>query len=165
MKTKSIITASAAILLIGGALVAARAHSICHGAGFHHAHGFNRGLAILAWKLDLTDAQRAQVKTMFNSEWSTVHPLIQQLAAEQNQMFAATSKGTFDEVRVKTIANRQSQAIAQLLVEKERLISQVYNNVLNPDQRTKADAMRQEWEQRINQRLQEHSAAQPNSEK
>jgi len=165
MKTKSIITASAAILLTGGALVAARAHSICHGAGFHHAHGFDRGLAILAWKLDLTDAQRAQVKTMFNSEWSTVHPLIQQLAAEQNQMFAATSKGTFDEVRVKTIANRQSQAIAQLLVEKERLISQVYNNVLNPDQRTKADAMRQEWEQRINQRLQEHSTAQPNSEK
>jgi Spy/CpxP family protein refolding chaperone len=163
MKTKTIITASAAILLIGGALVAARAHSIHHGAGFHHAHGFDRGLAMLAWKLDLTDAQRAQVKTMFNSEWPTVQPLLQQLATEQNQMFAATSKGTFDEVKVKTIADQQSQAIAQLLIEKERFISQVYNNVLNPDQRTKADAMRQEWEQRINQRLQEHSLGQPST--
>jgi Spy/CpxP family protein refolding chaperone len=162
MKTKAIIATSAAILLIGGGLVAARAHSIHHGMGFHHARGFDRGLAMLAWKLDLTDAQRAQVKTMFNSEWPTVQPLLEQLATEQNQMFAATSKGTFDEANVKAIADQQSQAISQLLVEKERLISQVYNNVLNPEQRTKADAMRQEWEQRINQRLQEHSAAQPN---
>lgn len=162
MKTKAIIATSAAILLIGGGLVAARAHSIHHGMGFHHARGFDRGLAMLAWKLDLTDAQRAQVKTMFNSEWPTVQPLLQQLATEQNQMFAATSKGTFDEAKVKAIADQQSQAIAQLLVEKERFISQVYNNVLNSEQRTKADTMRQEWEQRINQRLQEHSAGQPN---
>ena len=165
MKTKTIIAVVAVILLIGGALVAARAHSINHGAGFRHSHGFNRGLAMLAWKLDLTDAQRAQVKTIFNSEWPAVQPLLQQLAAEQNQMFAATTKGTFDEVKVKTIADQQSQAIARLLVEKERFISQVYTNVLNPDQRTKADAMRQEWEQRINQRLQEHSAALPISAK
>jgi len=165
MKTKATITASAAILLIGGALVAARAHSIHHGMGLHHARGFDRGLAVLAWKLDLTDAQRAQVKTMFYSEWPAMQPLLQQLAAEQNQMIAATSKGTFDEAKVKTIADQQSQAIAQLLIEKERFISQVYNNVLNPDQRTKADAMRQEWEQRINQRLQEHSSAPPSSAK
>jgi Spy/CpxP family protein refolding chaperone len=159
MKTKTIIATSAAIILLGGALVTARAHSM------HRGHGFDRGLAMLAWKLDLTDTQRAQVKTMFNSEMPTVQPLLQQLAAEQNQMFAATSNGTFDAVKVKAIADQQSQAISQLLVEKERFISQVYNNVLNPDQRTKADAMRQQWEQRINQRLQEHSSAQPNSAK
>ena len=165
MKTKAIITASAAILLIGGALAAARAHSIHHGMGFHHGRGFDRGLAMLAWKLDLTDAQRAQVKAMFNSEWPTVQPLLQQLVTEQDQMIAATSKGTFDEAKVKAIADQQSQAVSQLLVEKERFISQVYNNVLNPEQRTKADAMRQEWEQHINQRLQEHSSAPPSSTK
>jgi Spy/CpxP family protein refolding chaperone len=165
MKTKALIAVSAVILLVGGALVAARAHAMHHRRGFHHGRGFDRGLAMLSWKLDLTDAQRAQVKTMFNSEMSTVEPLLQQLAAEQNQMFAATSKGTFDEVRVKTIADQQSQAIAQLLIEKERFISQVYNHVLNPDQRMKADTMLQEWEQRINQRLQEHSASEPNSTK
>jgi Spy/CpxP family protein refolding chaperone len=163
MKTKAILTASAAILLIGGALVAARAHSIHHGRGFHNGHGFNRGLAILAWKLDLTDVQRAQLRAMCNTEWSTVQPLLEQLAAEQNQMFAATSKGNFDEANVKAIAAQQSQAIAQLLVAKERLISQVYNNVLNQEQRIKADAMRQEWQHRITQRLQEHPAALPNS--
>jgi Spy/CpxP family protein refolding chaperone len=133
--------------------------------GFHNGRGFDRGLAVLSWKLDLNDAQRAQVKTMFNSEWPTVQPLLQQLATEQNQMFAATSKGAFDEAKVNAIAQQQSQAIAQLLVAKERFISQVYNNVLSSEQRTKADAMRQEWEQRINQRLQEHSSGQPNNAK
>jgi Spy/CpxP family protein refolding chaperone len=163
MKTKVIVATTAAILLIGGALVAARAHAMHH--GFHNGRGFDRGLAMLSWKLDLNDAQRAQVKTMFNSEWPAVQPLLQQLATEQNQMFAATSKGAFDEAKVNAIAQQQSQAIAQLLVAKERFISQVYNNVLNSEQRTKADAMRQEWEQRINQRLQEHSSAQPNDAK
>lgn len=165
MKTKVIITASAAIILLGGALLAARAHSIHHGMGFHHGRGFDRGLAMLAWKLDLTDAQRAQVKAMFTSEWPAVQPLLQTLVVEQDQMIAATSRGTFDEVKVKAIADQQSKAIAQLLVEKERFISQVYNNVLNPDQRTKADGLRLEWERRINQRLQEHSVEPPEATK
>jgi Spy/CpxP family protein refolding chaperone len=163
MKTKVIVVTTAAILLIGGGLVAARAHAMHH--GFHNGRGFDRGLAMLSWKLDLNDAQRAQVKTMFHSEWPAVQPLLQQLATEQNQMFAATSKGAFDEAKVNAIAQQQSQAIAELLVAKERFISQIYNNVLNSEQRTKADAMRQEWEQRINQRLQEHSSAQPNNAK
>jgi Spy/CpxP family protein refolding chaperone len=165
MKTKTITATTAAILLIGGALVTARAHAMHHGMGFHNGRGFDRGLAMLSWKLDLTDAQRAQVKTMFNSEWPTVQPVLQQLATDQNQMFAATSKGAFDEAKVNAIAQQQSQAVAQLLVAKERFISQVYNNVLNSEQRLKADAMRQEWEQRINQRLQENSSAQSSSAK
>ncbi|MGH9713721.1 MAG: Spy/CpxP family protein refolding chaperone [Candidatus Acidiferrales bacterium] len=165
MKTKNIIILSAAILLVVGGVVAARAHSRAFGMGFHHGRGFERGMAMLAWKLDLNDAQRAQVKSMFKSEWPTVQPIVQQLATEQNQMFEATKNGNFDEAKVKQIADQQSQAIAQLLVVKERFISQVYKNVLNPEQRTKADAIRQEWEQRINKRLEEHSSAQPNSEK
>ena len=165
MKTKTIIAVSAAILLLGGGLVAARAHTVHHGFGHHDGRGFDRGLAMVAWKLDLTDAQRAQVKSMWKAEWPAVQPLVQQLASEQNQMFDATQKGAYDEAKVKAIAGQQSQAIAQLLVEKERFISQVYNTVLNPDQRIKADAMRQEWEQRINRRLQEHTAPQPDGTK
>jgi Spy/CpxP family protein refolding chaperone len=165
MKTKTIIAVSAAILLLGGGLVAARAHTMHHGFGHHNGRGFDRGLAMVAWKLDLTDAQRAQVQSMLKAEWPAVQPLVQQLASEQNQMFDATQKGAYDEAKVKAIAGQQSQAIAQLLVEKERFISQVYNTVLNPDQRIKADAMRQEWEQRINRRVQEHTAPQPDGTK
>ena len=162
MKTKSIITASAAVLLLGGALAAAGAHSLHRGWGFHQEKGFERGLAMISWKLDLTDAQRTQVKTMLNSEWPTVQPMLQQLAGEQNQMLAATSSGAYDETKVKAIAEQQSQVIAQLLVLKERFISRVYNEVLNPEQRIKADTMRREWTQHFNQHLQEHSQVQQN---
>ena len=144
MKTKSIITASAAVLVLGGALAAAGAHSLHRGWGFHQEKGFERGLAMISWKLDLTDAQRTQVKGMLTSEWPTVQPMLQQLAGEQNQMLAATSNGAYDETKVKAIAEQQSQVIAQLLVLKERFISRVYNEVLNPEQRTKAGTMRRD---------------------
>jgi len=165
MRTKTIIAAAVAILLIGGGLAVARAHAIHNASGFRHGRGFERGLAILAWKLDLNDAQRAQLKSMCNTERATVQPMVQQLAAEQNQMFVATQKGAYDEAKVKAIADQQAQAIAQLLVEKERFISQVYNNVLTPGQRIKADAMRQEWQQRITLHLQENFASQSDSAK
>ena len=165
MKTKNIIIVSAAILLVVGGVMAARAHSRSMGIGFHDGHGFERAMATLAWKLDLTDAQRAQIKTMCKSEWPTVQPLVQQLVTEQDQMIEVTKNGTFDEARVKQIADRQSQAVGQLLVEKERFISRVYNEVLNPEQRTKADAMRQELEQRINRHLQEQPSARSNNSK
>ena len=96
---------------------------------------------------------------MAKAEWPTVKPSLQKLADGQKQMFAATQNGAYDEAKVRTIAEEQSQTIADLLVEKERFISQVYANVLTPEQRTKADAMRQKWSQHLQKFLQEQSSA------
>lgn len=154
---KTYIAVGVVVLLVGG-LVAARAHSRRMGMGHHGEHMFERGLAIMSWKLDLTDAQRQQIRTMAKAEWPTIEPSLQKLADGQKQMLAATQGGTFDEAKVTSIASEQSQTIAELLVTKERFVSQVYTNVLTPEQRTKADAMRQQWSQRVDQLLQEHAA-------
>jgi Spy/CpxP family protein refolding chaperone len=119
---------------------------------------FERGLAIMAWKLDLTDAQQQQIRTMAKAEWPSVEPSLQKLADGQKQMLAATQGGSFDEAKVTAIAGEQSQTFAELLVTKERFVSQVYTNVLTPEQRTKADAMRQQWSQHMDKFLQEHAA-------
>jgi Spy/CpxP family protein refolding chaperone len=146
-----------AILVVGG-LIAARAHSRHTGMGHHGGQVFERGLAIMAWKLDLTDAQRQQIRSMAKAEWPSIEPSLQKLADGQKQMLAATQGGAFDEAKVRAIAEQQSQTIAGLLVEKEHFVSQVYANVLTSEQRTKADAMRQQWTQRMDQFLQEHAA-------
>jgi len=153
--------AAVAVLVVGG-LVAARAHARYMGMGHHGGHMFERGLAIMAWKLDLTDAQRQQVRTMAKAEWPEIEPSLQKLADGQKQMLAATQGGTFDETKVRAIADQQAQTISDLLVTKERFVSQVCSNVLTSEQRTKADAMRQEWTQRMDKFLQEH-AAEPES--
>jgi Spy/CpxP family protein refolding chaperone len=147
-----------AVLVVGGLVVAARAHSRYMGMGHHGGHMFERGLAIMAWKLDLTDAQQQQIRAMAKAGWPELQPSLQKLADGQKQMLAATQGGTFDEAQVTAIANQQSQTIADLLVAKERFVSQVYANVLTADQRTKADAMREKWNQRFEQYVQEHAA-------
>jgi len=156
MKTKYILMGVAA-LVVGG-VIAAGAHARYMGMGHHGGHMFERGLAIISWKLDLTDAQRAQVKSMAQAEWPSIEPSLQKLADGQKQMLAATQGGTFDESKVRAIANQQSQTIADLMVAKEQFVSQVYTNVLTSEQRTKADALRQNWNQRMEQYLQEHAA-------
>jgi Spy/CpxP family protein refolding chaperone len=86
---------------------------------------------------------------------SSAQPLLQELTSGQQQMLAATQNGSFDEAKVRSIAERQSQTIAQLIFIKERFLAEVYSNVLTPEQRTKADAMRQRSAHRLNQTVQE----------
>ncbi len=134
-------------VVLAGALAFAAAHGpMCHGG----RHGFGR----IAQYLNLTDAQKSQVQTMWQAEKPTMQPLLQQLADNRKAMLAATANGKFDEAAVRTIATQQANVMAQLAVERERLISQVYNQVLTPEQRTKADQFRQKRADRMNGWLQ-----------
>ena len=56
---------------------------------------------------------------------------------------------------MQAIANQQSQAMAQLMVQKASIQHQI--QVLTADQRTKADQMREKQMARIDQRLQKFS--------
>ncbi len=103
---------------------------------------------------NLTDAQQAQIKAMWESEKSNVLPLLQQLAQGQKEMQAATANGVLDEAKVTQIAQQQSQTITNLLVEKEKLQSKFYQ-ILTPDQRTKFAQIQQRREGHIDRLLQQ----------
>jgi Spy/CpxP family protein refolding chaperone len=64
-------------------------------------------------------------------------------------MDAASSGGTFDAAKVSSVANQQAQVIAQLLITKQKLQSEIYNDVLTPEQRAKADQLRTRIDERI----------------
>jgi len=146
------------VFILGG-LIAAGAHARHAWAGHRGEYLFNHGLAHMARKLDLTDAQQEQIKSMAKAEWPVVKPSLEKLARAQKQILAADQNGSYDEAKVRAIAEQQSETIADLLVEKERFISQVYANVLTADQRVKADALRQKMTQHFNEFIQEQSAA------
>jgi Spy/CpxP family protein refolding chaperone len=116
--------------------------------------GRHRGFDRIAAYLDLTDAQKTQVKQMWQAEKPAVQPLLEQLSANRKAMLVATANGKFDETAVRNIATQQANVMSQLAVERERLISQVYNQVLTADQRTKADQFRQKRADRMNAWLQ-----------
>jgi Spy/CpxP family protein refolding chaperone len=138
-----------ALLLVATGIFVARAH----GSG---RQGFGRGgwshhgpLGYVAYELNLSDAQKSQIQSMWEAERPTVASLLQELASENREMDSATAQGSLDDSKVAAIAASQGSTISRLLVEKERLKSRVYTNVLNPEQRAKADELQKEWRSRL----------------
>jgi periplasmic protein CpxP/Spy len=117
-------------------------------SGHRHEH-----MGRLAKELNLTDAQKQQIKTMMQTQRTTMRPLFQQMAQNRLAMLNATAGGAFDQAKVQALANQQAQIMAQLSVQKASLRSQIYNQVLTADQKAKADQLRQNQIARINQRL------------
>ena len=162
MKTKfwSVAVALLALVLCGTAMLSYAQQNDAEGAsgwgGHRHGH-----MGFMARELNLTDAQKQQVKTIMESDRASMHPLMQQLAENRKAMLAVTANGAFDQAKVQAIANQQSQAMAQLMVQKASIQHQIYTTVLTPDQRTKADQMREKQMARIDQRLQKLSQSAP----
>jgi len=158
MKTKfwSVAVALLALALCGTAMLSYAQQKDAAGASGWGGHGHGH-MGFMARELNLTDAQKQQVKTIMQSDRASMHPLMQQLAENRKAMLAVTANGAFDQAKVQAIANQQSQAMAQLMVQKASIQHQIYTTVLTPDQRTKADQMREKQMARIDQRLQKFS--------
>jgi protein CpxP len=158
MKLKHVVIGSAAILAVVAAVAVgetqvAKRHAWGIGGPFgHHLMG-------LAWKLDLNDAQRQQVKSLIAAERPTLQPLIQQLATAHQQMVAASTSGQFDEAKVRSIAQQQSQNIVELIVARQRLQSKFYE-LLTPEQRTKFDQLQQQRLQHMQKWMGQQSGTQ-----
>lgn len=144
------LSAGLALVLVIAGIAAAAApgrHKLC-GRGWG-AHGLLLGY--VGHELHLSDAQKSQIKTMWQAERPVVATLVRDLASEAKEMDSATAQGNLDESKAQTIAARQGEAIAKLLVEKERFKSKVYSAVLNSEQRSKADELEKKWEFRLDQ--------------
>jgi len=120
-----------------------------------HHHGGHMGYMFKA--LNLTDAQKAQIKSIMQASRTTNRPLMQQMAQNRLAMLTATSNGAFDQAKVTALANQQAQLMAQMTIQKESIQHQIYTQVLTPEQRATADQMRQKQITRINERLQKLS--------
>jgi len=157
MKFWSFAIALLAIALCGAVALsyAQQTNTAANAAGWSgHRHGH---MGYLARELNLTDAQKAQIKTMTQAQRATNRPLMQQMAQNRLAMLNLTANGAFDQAKVQALANQQAQITAQLAVQKASLRSQIYNQVLTADQKAKADQLRQKQIARINEHLQKWS--------
>ena len=126
--------------------------------GFGHRGFGARMLGFYADYLDLTDAQQAQVKDILAKEKPSIRPLIQQLEQAHQQMNHLEQAGTFDEAKVRAVANQQSQTMTELLVQKARIKSELMT-VLTPEQKDKMAKMEARHAARIQKHLQSGQAA------
>jgi len=110
----------------------------------HHRHFGRHGHFGLWKKLNLTDAQRNQIKTIVSEERPKMKPLFEQLKAGREQLNVLVKSGPFDEVKVGAIAKAQADTLADMIVEKQRMKSMMYA-VLTPEQRAKAEKLHEAW--------------------
>ena len=144
-----IIWSSIGFLVAAIGVLVVRADGPMHHAWGHRGWGNHGPLGYVAHELNLSDTQKSQVKSIWNTERPTIALLVKEMASENDEMAAATAKGNIDEGKLQAIASRQGNTIAKLLVEKERFEASVYTTVLNPDQRTRADELQKTWHNRL----------------
>ncbi len=94
----------------------------------------------MAQELNLSDAQKSQIKAILDPVNSTMASSHTKFAELHKQLETATANGNFDEAQVRSIANQQAQLTADMMVEHERAKSKIYN-LLTPEQRTKFDEL------------------------
>lgn len=103
--------------------------------------------------LDLTDEQKTQIKAIRQTSRDTVKPLREQMKANRQKLAQLSESGTFDEAQVQAIAAQQGSISAQMIVERERVKSQIMG-VLTPEQKAKAAEMKAQFQQKRQERMQ-----------
>ena len=159
MSRKSIILVAILMAVAAGLATSAFAQHRHMGFGRHNGWMLKR----MTKQLNLTEAQQTQIKGIMADEKTKIKPMMQQL--RQNQKAEdANVNGSFDENQARAFANKQAQLMTDLIVEKERMRSQVYA-VLTPEQRQKALQLMQERQQHRQERMNKKQAEQKQQSK
>lgn len=125
----------------------------------HHRGGMGHELPFFALH-DLTDAQRTQIKGIFQSSKTAIRPLWQQERQSHQAMMQLVTSGNFDETKAQVIANQAAQVHAQLEVEHAKVVSQAYQ-VLTAEQKTELTEIMAKHQQRMQERMQQHEKGAP----
>lgn len=145
-----------ALMLVASVAVSQSAAGPSGGEGFGFEHHM---LNMMTDYLDLTAAQQAQVKQIMAAEKPTIMPLVQQLHQTQRQIRQIEESGTFDEAKVRTLASQQAQTMTELIVEKAKIHSLIFD-ILTPDQKVKAQKFTARHETRFQQHMQNEAPQQ-----
>lgn len=101
--------------------------------------------------LDLTDAQKAQVKEITDASKARIDPIREAMKANHQKLDELTANGAFDEAQVSGVANEIGNTHARMIVERERVRSQIFA-ILTDEQKAKAAEMRTGMKERFQNR-------------
>ena len=125
-----------------------------------HGHGHEFGMdhhmmEFYAKYLNVTDAQKADMKAVLQKEHATMKPLMQQMHLLQQQL-KQYEEGTYDEAKVQALVSQQAQTLVQVKVQETRIHNELFQ-MLTPDQQTKL----KEFEANQEARRQQHRNSTP----
>ncbi|MGH9847391.1 MAG: Spy/CpxP family protein refolding chaperone [Blastocatellia bacterium] len=154
MNKRIFLVLGVALAVIAGGLIAgarmARASSNCEmfqGRGGPGPQGRPHGPEDFALRgLDLTDEQKAKIKTLHEAARDSSEPYLEQLKQIHDELDKAIETAEFNEAAVRAIAAKRSSVELELNVIRARTQSAVWN-LLTPAQRTKLAQRREQMKQ------------------
>ena len=122
----------------------------------HHRHGGPGPMGMMGGDnsrflekaLDLTDAQKAQVKALHEAQHATMQPIHQQLMTAHKAIADASSNGNFDEGKIRDIVKANQEAFTQAIVAEAKMKSDFYK-ILTPEQQAKLATMHQNMKDHV----------------
>lgn len=150
MKPKFLTTTLLALALLTTGAIAHAEEGGPGGWGGHRGH-----FGYMSRELNLTPAQKEQIKSLMQAQRTANRPIFQQMEQNRAAILTATAGGAFNQATIQSLAAKQAQLMAQLTVQRTELESKIYNSVLTTEQKATAEQMRQKQLARIQQRLQE----------
>jgi periplasmic protein CpxP/Spy len=120
-----------------------------------HGGGFFGGI-------ELTDAQKTQMRQIHESHRAATSGLRQEVQAKRQELRQLTSGATFDEGAVRAKLTEIAAVEAKLLAEQFRM-RQESQAILTPEQKTQLEQRRQEFKQRFEERRERRAEKTPAS--
>jgi Spy/CpxP family protein refolding chaperone len=94
--------------------------------------------------LNLTDAQKAQAKSIFDQARQSTAPLRAELKQDREALRAAVKAD--DTAQIGKLSSKEGQVIGKLMTVRTEAMAKFYQQ-LTPEQRAKADQLHQQWRQ------------------
>ena len=151
---------AALAVLLGAAIAKSQSSDALAPPMHHHAAGMGTGHMMHFWAkyLDLTDAQKTQMKGIMEKERPTMKPLMQQVH-QLDQQLRQYVEGAYDDAKVQALVSQQAQTLVQAKVQETRIHNELYQ-LLTPDQQAKM----KEFEANRETRMQQHMQGAPSQE-
>jgi protein CpxP len=140
MKKKIIVIASVAVLVVAATIFALAQGHMGTGQGEKMRGGPEEMIEHISRELNLTDAQKEQVKAAFEAQRATEEERHAKLDDIRKQLDAATANGQFDEAVVRPLVSQQAQLQADSMIDHMRIHAKLYS-LLTAEQKVKADEM------------------------
>ncbi|MBV9506610.1 MAG: Spy/CpxP family protein refolding chaperone [Acidobacteriia bacterium] len=112
-------------------------------------------LARVAQRLNLTDAQKQQARSIFQQARQQAMPIREQLKQNRQALQAAAKSGQ-GEAQIQQLAKVQGDLLAHMVAIRTESAAKFYG-MLTPEQRAKADQMQQQFRERTHNRQLQHN--------
>ncbi len=165
MKKLTVAILSIVLVAMGAMFIVAQTADKPEGKRGFGKKGFGKrgGQAMMFRGLDLTEEQKAQMKQIRQSNRETIKPIREQMKANRQRLAELSANGNFDQAQVQALAAQQGSLSSQMIVERERVKSQIFQ-ILTPEQKAKAAEMKAQRQQKMQERRQNRNEKRRNGQ-